>query len=68
MLSRPDLVRVVREAGPASVGLEAHLQMINSANKQHTVINVFGISATDVFRTFCMTVASDNGGTYTDVQ
>ncbi len=48
--------------------IQAHLQMINSANKQHTVINVFGISATDVFRTFCMTVASDNGGTYTDVQ
>jgi hypothetical protein len=48
--------------------IAAHLQMINSGNTQHAVINVFGISATDQFQTFCMNVASNNGGTYTDVQ
>ena len=48
--------------------IQAHLQMIDSANSQHAVINVFGISATDVFRTFCMNVAANNGGSYTDVR
>jgi len=46
----------------------AHRQMIDQANTQKAVINVFGICATGDMKTFCMGVASDNGGTYTDVQ
>jgi len=48
--------------------IAAHLAMINSGNTQKSIINVFGISATDVFRTFCMNIAADNGGSYTDVR
>lgn len=47
--------------------MEAHRQMIDSNNTQKAIINVFGIGATGDFKQFCMNVASDNGGTYTDV-
>jgi hypothetical protein len=44
-----------------------HRRMIKSANKG-AVVNVYGIGATGSFKAFCMNVASDNGGTYTDVK
>lgn len=47
--------------------LAAHRAMIDGNNTQHAVINVFAIGATDSFEAFCQGVASDNGGTCTDV-
>jgi len=48
--------------------MEAHLSQIHWANTQHARIDVFGISATSVFKQFCLDVASQNGGSYTDVR
>jgi hypothetical protein len=48
--------------------IAAHLQMINQANTQKAVINVFGIGASGDFRQFCVNIAAQNGGTYTDVR
>jgi hypothetical protein len=48
--------------------IQAHRVMIRTANSQNAVINVFGINATDRFKAFCMEVAADNGGSYTDVR
>jgi hypothetical protein len=48
--------------------LEAHRGMIRAGNAQNAVINVFGIGATGRFKQFCMDVAADNGGTYSDVR
>jgi hypothetical protein len=47
---------------------EAHRAMIRGANTQKATINVFGINATGMFKQFCMNVATDGGGSYTDVQ
>jgi len=50
---------------------ETHRQDIKLANKAgaNAVINVFGISTTgQAMRDFCQGVASDNGGTYSDVR
>ena len=55
------------ESGDSSC-IKAHLVMIDQANSQHAVINVFGIGATGEFKQFCMDVASQNGGSYTDVR
>jgi von Willebrand factor type A domain len=48
--------------------IAAHLQMIDQANSQKAVINVFGIGASGDFRQFCVNIAAQNGGTYTDVR
>jgi hypothetical protein len=55
------------ESGDSSC-IAAHLQMIDQNNTQHAVINVFGIGATGEFKQFCMDVASQNGGQYSDVR
>ncbi|HZU98798.1 MAG TPA: hypothetical protein VFF73_18980 [Planctomycetota bacterium] len=47
---------------------DAHRQMIDQANTQKAVINVFGICATGDMKAFCQGVASDNNGQYVDVQ
>ncbi|MEZ0228501.1 MAG: hypothetical protein ACAI25_07730 [Planctomycetota bacterium] len=46
----------------------AHLSQIRWANEQNARIDVFGISATDVFKQFCVNCAAQNGGSYTDVR
>jgi hypothetical protein len=46
----------------------AHRSMIKAGNTSGCVINVYGIGATGMFKQFCMNVASDNGGSYTDVR
>lgn len=55
--------------------LAAHLSQVFWANqvgsngrKARATINVFGISATGAFKQFCQNVASQNGGSYTDVR
>lgn len=48
--------------------IEAHLSQIKWANTQKASINVFGISATGKFRAFCIDVACQNNGSYTDVK
>ena len=48
-------------------GIDGHRQMIRSANTQGAVIDVFGISASGQYRSFCQSVASDSGGSYFDV-
>jgi len=48
--------------------MDAHRMMIDQGNTQHAVINVFGIGATGDFKAFCMQVAADNAGSYTDVR
>lgn len=45
----------------------AHRRMIRSNNTQGARINVFGIAAWGIYRRFCQDVASDSGGSYTDV-
>lgn len=47
---------------------EAHRRIIREANLNAAVVNVYGIGATGPFRQFCVDVATDNGGTYTDVR
>jgi hypothetical protein len=47
---------------------EAHRRLIKQSNTNGCVINVYGIGATGDFKKFCMDVASDNGGSYTDVR
>lgn len=46
---------------------EGHRRMIANANLQRATINVFGIDAAGDYRAFCMSVASDSGGSYFDV-
>lgn len=48
--------------------LQAHLNMIRAANAQSATINVFGIGALGTFRQFCISLASQNSGSYTDVK
>jgi hypothetical protein len=48
--------------------MEAHLSQIRWANEQKATIDVFGISAVGVFRQWCVSCASQNGGSYTDVR
>jgi hypothetical protein len=48
--------------------IAAHRSMISQNNSSKATINVFGIGATGEFKQFCMNVAGDNGGSYTDVQ
>jgi secreted protein with Ig-like and vWFA domain len=48
-------------------GVQGHRTMINTSNVQRAVINVFGIAAGGDYRTFCMNVAADSGGSYYDV-
>ena len=45
----------------------AHRRMIKEANTQGATVDVFGIAATGTMRAFCQGVASDSGGSYTDV-
>lgn len=45
-----------------------HLKMIRENNSQKAIINVFGIGATGVCKQFCQDVASQSGGSYTDVR
>jgi len=47
---------------------DAHRKLIAQANKQHAVIDVFGIGATGVFKDFCLGVAQDSGGVYADAR
>lgn len=47
--------------------MQAHRTMIKGANKTNATVNVYGINATGEFKQFCMNVAADNGGSYTDV-
>ncbi len=47
--------------------LQAHRRMIAGSNAQKAVINVFAIGATGDFEAFCQGVASDSGGSCTDV-
>lgn len=48
--------------------IEAHRQMIRRANTNRMIINVYGISAIGEFKQFCLNVAGDSGGTYTDIK
>ena len=50
-----------------SAAISQHRRMISSNNSQGARINVFGIAASGVYRRFCQNVASDSGGSYTDV-
>lgn len=50
-----------------AVGVSGHRSMIQNANVQRAVINVFGIDASGDYRKFCMDVAGDSGGSYFDV-
>lgn len=52
----------------SSYCMDAHRKMLDDANSQHAVIDVFGIGATGEFKGFCQQVASDNGGSYADVR
>lgn len=47
--------------------MNGHRRMISTANTQGAKINVFGIAASGTYRRFCQNVASDSGGSYTDV-
>jgi hypothetical protein len=47
---------------------DAHRRIIREANTNPAIVNVYGIGATGPFKQFCIDVASDNGGTYTDVR
>jgi hypothetical protein len=47
--------------------MNGHRRMISNANTQGAKINVFGIAASGTYRRFCQNVASDSGGSYTDV-
>lgn len=44
-----------------------HRIMIQNQNTSHARINVFGIAASGIYRSFCQNVASDSGGSYIDV-
>jgi len=46
---------------------EAHRRVIQEANAQRAIIDVFGIQARGRMRIFCQGVASDSGGSYFDV-
>jgi hypothetical protein len=48
--------------------MEAHRRMISGNNAQRAIINVFGINCTGEFKVFCSNVASDSGGSYTDIK
>jgi secreted protein with Ig-like and vWFA domain len=49
------------------LGVDGHRALINTANSQRAVINVFGVAASSSFRDFLRNVASDGGGNYYDV-
>jgi Mg-chelatase subunit ChlD len=51
--------------GASSV--EGHREMIRRNNTNGSVINVFGISASGSYRSFCQGVAADSGGNYIDI-
>ncbi len=46
---------------------DAHRRVIRDANAQGATIDVFGVAATGLMRSFCQSVASDSGGSYFDV-
>ena len=46
----------------------AHRQMIRFYNTQKATVDVFGISATGAMRQFCLDVAAENRGAFTDVR
>jgi len=48
-------------------GESGHRRIIQNANTQGAVIDVFGISASGTYRAFCQGVASDSGGSYHDI-
>jgi hypothetical protein len=50
-----------------SAVIAGHRRMINDGNSQRATINVFGIAASGTYRSFCVAVASDSGGSYFDV-
>lgn len=50
-----------------ALDIEQHRSMIRSHNTQGATINVFGIAASGLYRSFCQNVASDSGGAYFDV-
>ena len=50
-----------------SAVIAGHRRMINNGNAQRATINVFGIAASGAYRSFCVAVASDSGGSYFDV-
>jgi hypothetical protein len=61
-------VAVLTDGEPnCGVDMEGHRQMIRVQNDQGARIDVFGIQATGIYRSFCRSVASENSGTYFDV-
>jgi hypothetical protein len=48
--------------------MDSHLHAIREANTQNAVVDVFGVGAAGQFKQFCVDVASQNGGSYTDVR
>lgn len=48
--------------------IDAHRQMIRINNVHGAQINVYGIMCSGQFRNFCIGVACDNNGAYTDVR
>jgi hypothetical protein len=48
-------------------GIPGHRAMIAHHNAQGATIHVFGISAGEPWRSFCLQVAADSGGNYVDV-
>lgn len=58
-------------AGPedeSQACMDAHRSQIRWANTQRATVSVFGIGATGEFKRFCQNVATENGGSYTDVR
>jgi hypothetical protein len=48
-------------------GMPGHRAMISNENTQDATISVFGIAAGEPWRSFCLEVAMDSGGSYVDV-
>lgn len=60
-------VMVLMIAGLEDQVLSAHRSLIRDANLQRAAINVFGLSASGIHRSFCQGVARDSGGMYIDL-
>lgn len=69
--ARPEetLVVLITDGAPTawSPRSEDHRELIRRTNGGQNRIDVIGIAASGSYRGFCMAVASDNGGRYTDV-
>lgn len=65
----PDVLVLLTDGGPncGAYGFDGHRDMIRRANRRRTPINVFGFAANGTYRGFCQGVATDSGGTFTDV-